>query len=347
VRHLAGFFPATEYEDVLVGLGEPDDAAVYRLDETRALIKTTDFFTPIVDDPWTWGAIAAANAMSDVYAMGGEVLFCLNIAGFPEGMAGEMVSQVFAGGAVKVKEAGAAIAGGHTVTNPEPFYGLSVTGLVHPERIMRKGGIRPGDRLYLTKPLGTGIITTAAKLTGPGASSAGRTWRRLRGKPSIRTTDLDAAILSMLRLNRCAAHAAQAAGVRGATDITGFGLLGHGSEMALAGGRECGAGLRIHADQVPALPGAFDYIEAGFLTRGSERNPASFGANVRFDPAVTPAQCTLLWEVETSGGLLLAVPEAQTQLFQEACAAHQQPAWPIGEVVAGLEGIEVVRGDGQ
>ncbi len=212
MRQLAGFFPANEYEQVLVGLSEPDDAAVYQLDPEPALIKTTDFFTPIVDDPWTWGAIAAANAMSDVYAMGGEVLFCLNIAGFPDEMSGESVAQVFAGGATKVKEAGAAIAGGHTVTNPEPFYGLSVTGMVHPQAVMRKGGARPGDRLFLTKPLGTGVITTAAKLTGPAASSAARAWQRLRGKPMIQTAHLDAATLSMLKLNRCAAHAAQAAG---------------------------------------------------------------------------------------------------------------------------------------
>ena len=145
MRQLAGLFPATEHPDLLVGLGEPDDAAVFRLDDLRALIKTTDFFTPIVDDPWTYGAIAATNAMSDVYAMGGEVIFCLNIAGFPETMETERIAQIFAGGASKVREAGAAIAGGHTVTNPEPFYGLSVTGLIHPDQVMRKGGARPGD----------------------------------------------------------------------------------------------------------------------------------------------------------------------------------------------------------
>ncbi len=342
MRQLAGFFPANEYEQVLVGLSEPDDAAVYQLDPERALIKTTDFFTPIVDDPWTWGAIAAANAMSDVYAMGGEVLFCLNIAGFPDGMSGESVAQVFAGGATKVKEAGAAIAGGHTVTNPEPFYGLSVTGMVHPQAVMRKGGARPGDRLFLTKPLGTGVITTAAKLSGPAASSAARGWQRLRGKPIIQTAHLDAATLSMLKLNRCAARAAQAAGARGATDITGFGLLGHGTEMALATGREVAAGFRIDAGRVPALPGAFDYIEAGYLTRGSERNPASFGHAVHFEYGVTAAQRTLLWEVETSGGLLIAVPPAGLEAFHAVCAEHEQPAWEIGEVVAGIEGIEII-----
>jgi selenide,water dikinase len=342
VRQLAGFFPANEYEQVLVGLSEPDDAAVYRLDRERALIKTTDFFTPIVDDPWTWGAIAAANAMSDVYAMGGEVLFCLNIAGFPDGMSGEAVAQVFAGGATKVKEAGGAIAGGHTVTNPEPFYGLSVTGLVHPDQVMRKGGARPGDILYLTKPLGTGVITTAAKLTGPAASVAGRAWRRMRGKPAIATPHLDSATLSMLQLNRCGAHAARTVGARSATDITGFGLLGHGSEMALATARDVGAGFRIHAASVPALPGALEYIAAGYLTRGSERNPASFGHAVRFAPDVTQAQQTLLWEVETSGGLLIAVPEGRQEEFEAACIEHDLSVWVVGEVVAGLQGIEVV-----
>ena len=341
MRQLAGFFPADEYPNVLVGLGEPDDAAVYKLDETRALIKTTDFFTPIVDDPWTYGAIAAANSMSDVYAMGGDVLFCLNIAGFPEGMPPEQVAQVFAGGAQKVREAGAAITGGHTVTNPEPFYGLSVTGMVDPRRVMTKGGARPGDRLYLTKPLGTGVITTAAKLTGPGGNRALKLARRAMGKPDLEAAHLDAAVLSMLKLNRAAARAAQAAGVRGATDITGFGLLGHGSEMAVASDRHHGAGLRIHADQVPALPGVMTYIAAGYLTRGSTRNPETFGEHVRFAPNVTAAQRTLLWEVETSGGLLLAVPADAVAQFEETCAAQKQAYWRIGDVVAG-SGIDVV-----
>jgi selenide,water dikinase len=341
VRQVAEHFPAAEYADVLVGLGEPDDAAVYRLDDARALIKTTDFFTPIVDDPWTYGAIAAANSMSDVYAMGGEVLFCLNIAGFPEDLNGEIVAQIFAGGAAKVREAGGAIAGGHTVTNPEPFYGLSVTGLIHPARIMRKGGARPGDRLFLTKPLGTGIVTTAAKLTGSGESRAMRLARRAQGKPDLDPAHLDAAIEYMLRLNQAAAQAAQAADVRAASDITGFGLLGHGAEMAIASGRDAGAGLRIRAAAVPALPGVWAYIAAGYLTRGSQRNPAHFGEHVRFAESVTPPQRTLLWEVETSGGLLLAVPPAQMENFQAACAERNQDCWEIGEVVDGT-GVEVI-----
>jgi selenide,water dikinase len=341
VRQLAGLFPATDYPDVLVGLGEPDDAAVFRLDDARALIQTTDFFTPIVDDPWTYGAIAAANAMSDVYAMGGEVRFVLNIAGFPEDMDPGAIAQIFTGGAAKVRAAGAAVAGGHTVTNPEPFYGLAVTGLIHPAQVMRKGGARPGDQLYLTKPLGTGVITTAAKLTGAGESGLHRLARKARGKPDLDARDLDAAVVSMLRLNRAAAQAARAAAVRSATDITGFGLLGHGAEMALASGREQGAGFVIEAASVPALSGVHRYIEAGYLTRGATRNPQHFGAQVRFAEHVTPALRTLLWEAETSGGLLLAVPSAHVATFERTCAASQQAVWRIGEVVEG-SGIEVV-----
>lgn len=341
MRQLAGLFPATEYPAVLVGLGEPDDAAVYQLDETRALIKTTDFFTPIVDDPWTYGAIAAANAMSDVYAMGGEVILCLNIAGFPEDLDPATIAQILAGGATKVREAGGVIAGGHTVTSPEPFYGLSVTGLIHPDQVMRKGGARPGDRLFLTKPLGSGIVTTAAKLTGAGESRAHRLARRAQGKPNLDVRHLDAAIASMTKLNRVAARAAQAANVRGATDITGFGLLGHGSEMAVASGQAAGAGLRIRAADVPSLPGVWEYIAAGYLTRGSTRNPDHFGNHVRFATSVTPAQRTLLWEAETSGGLLLAVPAAGIEAFRTTCNAAGQECWEIGEVVVG-EGVEVV-----
>ena len=341
MRQIAGYFPATEHENVLVGLGEPDDAAVYKLDEARALIKTTDFFTPIVDDPWTYGAIAAANSMSDVYAMGGEVLFCLNIAGFPEDLDADIVAQIFAGGAAKVKEAGAAIAGGHTVTNPEPFYGLSVTGLIEPARVMRKGGARPGDLLFLTKPLGTGIITTAAKLTGAAESRAHRLARRAQGKPDLTPAHLEAAIDSMLRLNRMAAQAAQLADVRTATDITGFGLLGHGCEMANAGHPTARTGLRIRAADVPVLPGVWDYIKAGYLTRGSQRNPGHFGPYVRFAESVTPAQRTLLWEVETSGGLLTAITPKNAARFRTACAERGQAYWEIGEAVA-TAGIEVV-----
>jgi selenide,water dikinase len=340
VRLLAGYFPATAYPDLLVGLGEPDDAAIFRLEDERALIATTDFITPIVDDPWTYGAIAAANAMSDVYAMGGDVLFCLNVAGFPDDLAAESIAQIFAGGAAKVREAGAAIAGGHTVRNPEPFYGLSVTGIVHPDRILRKGGAQPGDRLFLTKPLGTGIIATAAKTTGPAETRSHRRQRRAAGKSDLDMRHLDGAVVSMLLLNRAAARAAQAAGVVAATDITGFGLLGHAAEMAIAA-RTTGAGFLIRAAEVPLLDGASTYAEAGYLTSGSTRNPEAYGERVRFAPSIASVQRTLLWEAETSGGLLVAVPAAGVDAFVTACTAADQAYWEIGEVVTGA-GIEVV-----
>ncbi len=345
MRQLAGFFPADEYANVLVGLGQPDDAAVFRLDDEKALIKTTDFFTPVVDDPWTFGAIAAANAMSDVYAMGGDVLFCLNIAGFPEEVSGETLAQIFAGGAVKVKEAGAAIAGGHTITSPEPIYGLSVTGTIHPDRIMRKGSALPGDRLFLTKPLGTGVITTAAKLAGENSSSPARTLRRIQGKPDLDPNHLDQAVLSMLRLNRAAAQAAQLAQVKAATDITGFGLLGHAVEMARPARKIRGTVFRIQADKVPILAGAERYVDAGYLTLGQVRNPEHYGDHVRMDPTVSPTRRTLLWESETSGGLLVAVPEDQVDRFVAACAEAKQPCWEIGQVIPGethMRSVEVV-----
>ena len=343
MRQLAAVFPQTEYPDVLIGLGKPDDAAVYRLDDERVLIQTTDFFTPIVDDPWLYGAIAAANSMSDVYAMGGEVRVCLNIAGFPEDLPAEVVAEILAGGASKVQEADAAIAGGHTVTNPEPFYGLSVTGIANPGSLFRKGGAAAGDHLVLTKPLGTGIITTAAKLTGPGESQPSRKARRALGKPDFKPSHLECAIGSMTRLNRAAAHAGRAAGVRGGTDITGYGLLGHAVELATASAAAAPIQLQIEAERVPALPGVFDYIKAGYLTRGSVRNPEHFGAHVVAAANVTEAHKTLLWEAETSGGLLLAVPPEGLSRFRAVCEGEEQPFWEIGTVVPARAGQPVIK----
>src|SRR6059058_5713531 len=201
---LAALKPAGKVKpDLLVGLGAADDAAVYRLAPDMAIVETVDFFPPVVDDPWTWGAVAAVNAMSDVYAMGGEVLFALAVAGFPRDFDKAVIAEVFRGGAEKVAEAGGVIAGGHTVVDNEPKYGLCVTGRVHPDRVLIKGGLRPGDRLFLTKPLGTGVITTAAKAGVAPAEALG------------------AAVASMLRLNRVAARVARATGAAGATDITG------------------------------------------------------------------------------------------------------------------------------
>ncbi len=334
MRQLAERFPPEVYPHVLVGLGAPDDAAVFRLDESRALIATTDFFSPVVDDAYTFGYIAATNAMSDVWAMGGEVLFALNIAGFADGLDAEIIADILAGGADAVRAVGAAIVGGHTLTAPEPFYGLSVTGLIHPDKVMTKGGGRPGDRLYLTKPLGTGILTTAGKNTGAGESAEARSARLAAGRPDLAPEHYAAAVASMQRPNRAAAQAAQAAQVRGATDITGYGLLGHASEMAAATFAAAGAGLRFEATAVPLLPGVESYVAARYTTSASRRNPKYY-TDVRFAEQVPGWLRTVLWEAETSGGLLLAVPTAHEARFLDACAAREQQAWRVGEVVEG------------
>ncbi len=215
-----------------MGLGRSDDAAVYRVTDDVAIVETVDFFPPIVDDPYLFGAIAAANSMSDVYAMGGQVLFALNVAGFPRELPKDIIAAVFRGGADKVREAGGVIAGGHTVVDAEPKYGLCVTGRVDPRRILIKGGLRAGQRVFLSKPLGTGVIATAAKND--------------KCEPAM----LEGAVQSMLRLNRVAARVAQEAGASGATDITGFGLLGHASEMVAASG--AGLALRQRGPAAPA-----------------------------------------------------------------------------------------------
>src|SRR3989475_2312808 len=285
LKRPVGLSAETE-RNLLVGLGAADDAAVYRLAGDLAIVETVDFFPPVVDDPWTWGAVAAVNSMSDVYAMGGEVLFALAVAGFPRDFDKAVIAEVFRGGAEKVAEAGGVIAGGHTVVDPEPKYGLCVTGRVHPDRILIKGGLRPRDRLFLSKPLGTGVITTAAK------------------DNAARAEALAGAIKSMLRLTRVAAEVAREAGARGATDITGFGLLGHAGEMVKASG----AGVTISASRLPLLPGTRELAEAGHWSGGMKRNrryvDAVFGQGLRIDPSIPGYLVSLLAESETSGGLL-------------------------------------------
>ena len=301
-----------------MGLDRSDDAAVYRLNDQQAVIQTVDFFPPIVDDPYVYGLVAAANAMSDVYAMGGRVLLALNVAGFPREFPREAITRIFQGGADKVAEAGGVLAGGHTVVDKEPKYGLAVTGLVHPDRVMIKGGLRPGDRLFLTKPLGTGVIATAGK--GACAEPA----------------HMDAAIQSMARLNRGAAEVLADLGVRGCTDVTGFGFLGHGSEMILASG----CGLRVRADAVPLLPGAMQYAEKGLFAGGLGRNRAFLSSLTQRDvlavsiaPTVPAALADLLADSETSGGLLFSVPQESVQDVSRRFAAKGESVWEIGEVI--------------
>jgi selenide,water dikinase len=301
--------------DLLVGLGRADDAAVYRITADVAIVQTVDFFPPVVDDAYTWGAVAAANAMSDVYAMGGEVLFALAVAGFPREMPKAIIAEVFRGGAEKVAEAGGTVAGGHTVVDPEPKYGLAVTGRVHPDRILVKGGLRVGDRVFLSKPLGTGVITTG-------------------GKSGAATDEvLSGAIASMLRLNRVAAAVARETGARGATDITGFGLLGHGAEMVVASG----AGLAIDVSRLPLLPGARELAERGEFSGGMKRNrrhvEAVLGRSLSIEAGIPDALAGLLFEAETSGGLLFSVAPDRAAEVEPAFARRGERCWEIGSVV--------------
>jgi selenide,water dikinase len=308
--------PGRPAPELLVGLGVADDAAVYRLAPDLAIVETVDFFPPVVDDPYTWGAIAAANAMSDVYAMGGQVLFALAVAGFPREMPKAIIAEVFRGGAEKVAEAGGVVAGGHTVVDAEPKYGLCVTGRVHPDHLLLKGGLRPGDRVFLSKPLGTGVITTGGKA---GVASA---------------ASLDAATASMLRLNRAAAEVAVACGARGATDVTGFGLLGHAAEMIAASG----AGVALEVARLPLLPGALELAEAGQWSGGMKRNrrhvEATFGPRLEIAAGVPEAPLSLLFEAETSGGLLFSVRPERADEVREGFARRGEPCWEIGEVLA-------------
>jgi selenide,water dikinase len=317
---LANLFSNHDHAALLVGLGVADDAAVYQLNEQQAIIHTLDFFTPVVDDPYDYGAIAAANAMSDVYAMGGEVLFALNIGAFPVQMEPTIITEILRGGAEKVREAGAVIAGGHTVTDEEPKYGLAVSGIIHPERILTKGGACPGDLLVLTKPLGTGAISTALK-------------RNMAAPEHVAGM-----VASMKRLNRAAAQAVQAAGgIKAATDITGFGLLGHSMEMANATG--CQFVFAMH--QIPLLEGVMGYASELVFPGGATNNRLFFEPAVTFATDLSEAQRMILWDPQTSGGLLIAVPAERLQAFQQACQERQQAAWVIGQVRNG-SGIAVL-----
>jgi selenide,water dikinase len=314
VAGLQGIFPPEAARNLLVGLDEPDDAAVYRLDGT-ALIFTADYFPPVVDEPRAYGAIAAANALSDVYAMGGQPILALNLAAFPDDMPPEVAGAIMRGGAEKVREAGAVIGGGHTTREDEPKYGLAVIGTVAPEQLVRKGGAKPGDVLVLTKPLGVGVVTTALK----------------QGIADAR--DVEAAVASMATLNAAASAAARQAGVRCGTDITGFGLIGHALEMAEASGVR----FRVRAADLAWLPGALRYAQAGAFPGGAARNEEFFAPRTRFADGVEPLVRRLLFSPETSGGLLLAVP---ARAADGLLAAAGPGARVIGEVQAGA-GVEV------
>jgi len=318
LRPLREMFRAEEYPDLLVGLEVSDDAAVYKINDEIAVIQTLDFFPPVVDDPYDYGAIAAANAMSDVYAMGGEVVLALNICGFPPDLDPTIVAEILRGGAEKVAEAGGILAGGHTLDDKEPKYGLAVMGFVHPDRVLTKAGARPGDALVLTKPLGVGIITTALK--GQVADPA----------------HVAAAVESMKKLNRDAARLIQQVGVHACTDITGFALLGHSYEMA----ERSGVRLRFDVDKLPFLDGAMQYAESWLFPGGSCRNQSAYEQGVDFAPGISEEMQMLLFTPETSGGLLVAVPTEKLGKLTALFAGEGHLCWVVGEVVEG-EGIEV------
>jgi selenide,water dikinase len=299
--------------ELLVGLHAIDDAAVYRVNEQQAVISTADFFPPVVDDPYVFGAIAAANAVSDVYAMGGQVLMAINLVSWPDNLEPEILSEILRGGNDIITQAGGVIAGGHTVTDKEPKYGLAVTGIVHPDHILTKGGAQPGDLLILGKPLGTGLITTAHK------------------RELVDAHDLEVTIHSMMQINRKSSEALQREGVHAVTDITGFGLLGHAWEMAL----QSRTGMRFEFDALPLLPSVRHYVELGCITGGAYRNEAFLLPHVRISERLDDIDRQILWDPQTSGGLFAAIDPALWPTL--AALAPQVTFWRIGEVTERVE----------
>ncbi len=303
---------------ILVDAATRDDAAVFRLTADRAIVATVDFFTPIVDDPYDFGRIAAANAFSDVYAMGGTPLLALNLVGWPrDTLPYELLGDVLRGGGDVARAAGAFVLGGHSIDDPEPKYGMAVVGEVHPDRITTNAGARPGDALVLTKPIGTGVLTTALK------------------RDLVSEAELAPAVAAMTTLNAAAARAMLAVGVHAATDVTGFGLLGHLHSLLEASG----AAAEVTAQAVPLLPHARDMAARGAVPGGTQRNLTSLADAVSFAVGVEETTRVLLCDAQTSGGLLIAVPPDKTEALVTALAREQAPAAAvIGRVVAGPPG---------
>lgn len=296
-----------------MGLREPDDAAVWRLDDEKAIVVTTDFFTPVVDDAYDYGSIAAANSLSDIYAMGGRPFLALNVAALPDNLPVEISSEIIRGGAEKAREAGVVIAGGHTVKDKEPKYGLVVVGFVHPQKMLSKGGLQAGDALVLTKPLGFGVTTTALK------------------REQSDEADVREAVDWMKRLNDRAGQLATEFGLRAGTDITGFGFLGHAMEMADASG----AALHFEFARIPFISCARKYAEKGCFPGGAFDNKGHVEAKVRFAEALDEENQMLLFDPQTSGGLLLGVPQEKLDAFLARAGEVGQAVWVVGSVEAG------------
>jgi selenide,water dikinase len=327
LRELLAELPAAQsFPNLLVGIETGDDAAVYRLNDEQAVVATTDFFMPIVDDPFDFGRIAAANALSDIYAMGGRPILALAILGIPLGkIAAETVRAILAGGAAICTAAGIPVAGGHSIDAPEPIYGLAVIGLVRPDQVLRNSGAKPGDALILSKPLGIGVISAALK--------SGKLDAQL--ERTVYATLVDTAT----QLNAVGHELAAVAEVRAMTDVTGFGLLGHGLEMC----RGSGLRARIRFDAVPLLNGVADLARIPYRTGAAGRNWASYGEEVALAPGAADWKRDLLCDPQTSGGLLVAVaPEGAAKILELLRAAGFSRAAVIGEMRDGPPGIEIV-----
>lgn len=315
---MQNMFNPADFPDLLVGLDSPDDAAVWRLDDSRALVVTTDFFTPVVDDAYDYGSIAAANSLSDIYAMGGKPFLALNVAAMPDNLPPEITAEIFRGGAEKTREAGVVIAGGHTVKDKEPKYGLVALGFADPQRMLTKSGLRAGDALVLTKPLGFGVVTTALKQ------------ERAEGP------DVTEAVEWMKRLNKSASELAVEFNLRGGTDITGYSLIGHALEMAKASG----VAIRFEFGKMPFVNSARKYAQMGTFPGGAFDNRSFYRTDVKFANELDEPSEMLLFDPQTSGGLLLGVAQEKLSAFLKRAEEMRQPVWVIGEARSGA-GIEI------
>jgi len=303
--------PPENNPNLLVGFNKADDAGVYKIDDHRALVQTVDFFPPIVDDPYAFGQIAAANALSDIYAMGGTPLTVLNIVGFPAGMEPRILTDILRGGSDKVHEAGAVVVGGHSIKDKELKYGLSCTGMIDIDKIISNDRARPGDRLFLTKPLGTGIITTAIK------------------QKRAAQNDIERVTALMSQLNKNASELMTKHGAHAATDITGFGILGHSYEMADASG----VSIELEFAKLPILPNAVDFARAGALTGGADANRDYLADKIKLDEKLKKEETDILFDAQTSGGLLIAIDEKAVDNFTADTAKNGVEIRPIGSVI--------------
>jgi selenide,water dikinase len=309
--------------NVLVGFDHADDAGVYQIAPDQALVQTVDFFTPVVDDPYVFGQIAATNALSDIYAMGGRPLTSLALVCFPEKADLEILERILAGGLSKMIEAGCFVIGGHSIRDEETKFGYAVTGLIHPKKVLANKGAQPGDALIFTKALGTGVISTAIK------------------KGKAETAWIDAAVQSMTTLNKQAAEVIQQGEfhIHAMTDVTGFGLIGHSREMALASD----VALRFLSKDIPVLPGALDCIRAGYIPGGLNNNRDFAECMVSYDSGVPDALRLLLFDPQTAGGLLISVASEDSERLTRSLAKAQVPAARIGEVVARTKPLILIQ----